>query len=103
MSSNDEVRGVTTGQITVGASLVTGFTAGIYCNSVQLQLLSGGTVSIVGASSLTDKGAVLFPSQPQNFGGPVTLWLQESGGATSVVQFIKTLTIGISTYLYPHT
>lgn len=96
----DRVFGITSGVITIGASLCEGFTSGQYVSSVQFQYLAGGTVSMVGISTMS-QGALLFASLPQNIGGPVTLWLNELGGATATVQYIKTLTIGVSTPLSP--
>lgn len=100
-TSQDDVRGITSGFITIGGSSCVGFTSGPYVNSVQFQLLTGSTAtSLVGVSTLS-QGALLFANQPQNFGGPVSLWINEFVGTTSIVQFIKTLTIGPSTPLTP--
>ncbi len=75
--------------------MVHGCTAGAYANGWMLNLLSGGTVSIVGISSLTAKGYVMG-SVPVMLGGPMSFYLQETAGVTSVVAVIKTLTAGFN-------
>ncbi len=90
MSSQDTAVGVTTGVLTIGATTCVGFTCGPYVNSVMFELLSGGTVTIVGVSTISATGYPLT-SIPVTIGGHPTLFFNEKAGVTSTVAFIKTL------------
>jgi hypothetical protein len=95
MAQMDYACGVTTAQVVVGATTVLGITGGAYCNGFILNLLSGGTVSIVGISSLAAKGYVMG-TVPVMLGGPISFYLQETAGVTSTVAILKTLTGGFA-------
>lgn len=95
MAASDYAYGLTTAQLTVGATTVLGITAGAYASGYILNLISGGTVSIVGISSLTAKGYVMG-TVPVMLGGPMSFYLQETAGVTSVVAMVKTLTAGFA-------
>lgn len=86
--------GITTALITIGASSCVGMTAGPYANSWMINLQTGGTVSLVGQSTLA-KG-YLLATVPVMIGGPATFWVNETAGVTSVISIAKTLTSGFA-------
>ncbi len=93
MANMDNAYGITTTQITIGATTVVGITAGVYCNGYIVNLLSGGTVAILGVSTASIIGYPLG-TVPVMIGGPIAFYLQESAGVTSKVAIVKTLTQG---------
>lgn len=66
-----------------------GISAGPFCNGYIVQYLSGGTVTLVGLSTMT--AGYLLSTTPIAIGGNTPIFFNESAGVTSVVQFIKTL------------
>lgn len=90
----DFTAGITTGQVVIGATTIFGFTGGPCVNGWELKQLSGGTLWLIGASMVGTSAAVVgFPINTSNFSffGPANFRIAESGGATSVVAFIKKL------------
>ncbi len=92
MASNDEARGLTASTFFIGASMCTKLTAGAYTNTWLLTLMTGGTVSINGVSTLTV--GYLMASTPVTIGGPTDVFLSETAGVTSSVSVLKSLTQG---------
>lgn len=94
MSAQDVAYGITTTQITIGATQVIGISGGANCNSQMLLQLSGGTLWIIGKSLSFAAGATggyPLASIPITIGGPSSIFIAESAGITSVLSIIKTL------------
>jgi hypothetical protein len=91
----DYAAGVTTGQITIGATMVVGLTGGIAMNGWMIKQLSGGTLWVIGASMNGITAAVVgYPvdnTNPISLAGPTKYFIAESAGVTSVLSFVKTL------------
>ncbi len=94
MASNDECRGLSAALIFAGASLCTKLTGGAYTNTWMLNLISGGTVSVNGISTLAV--GYLMSSTPITIGGPTDVYITETAGVTSKIGVLRSLTIGNS-------
>lgn len=92
MSSNDFTRGITTQQITVGATMMVGITAGPCVNSMMFKLhAGGGTCTILGISLLNGTGYAMDPLTPFIIGGDATVYINEKAGVTSIISVAKTI------------
>lgn len=92
MAAQDSAYGITSGTVTLGASLCIGLSMGPNGNGWLIQLLpGGGTCTVLGASSLTATGYVLLSSTPVAIGGQSKLFINEKAGVTSMISFIKTI------------
>lgn len=92
MSSNDFTRGLTTQQITVGATMMVGITAGPGVNSMMFKLhAGGGTCTILGISLLTGTGYAMDPLTPFVVGGNATVYINEKAGVTSIISVAKAI------------
>ncbi len=90
----DFAHGVTTGQITIGATTIIGLSGGPYVNGWLIKQLSGGTLWLIGASMNGLSAAVVgYPIAdiPISLAGPTSYRIAESAGVTSVITFVKTL------------
>ncbi len=96
MSSNDSVRGITTGRVSIGGSLCIGLSAGPLVNSWLLQYVSGGTACYLQGQSTMAIGYILG-TIPIAIGGPTDVYVNNGDGVTTVIQFIKTLS-GLTAY-----
>ncbi len=94
MASNDEARGLSASTFFIGASMCTRLSAGAYTNTWLLNLISGGTVSVNGISTLSV--GYLMSSTPVTIGGPTEVFLTETAGVTSSISLMRSLTIGNS-------
>ncbi len=90
MSSNDRAIGLTASTFFVGASLCTKLTAGAFTNTWLLNLITGGTVSINGTSTLAV--GYLMSSTPITIGGPTDVYITETAGVTSKISVLKSCT-----------
>lgn len=97
MSRQDDVRSIETMRVAVGTSAIIGVTAGVYVNSMVVNLFAvGGTLEIHGSSYATawTNGYRIQVGTPLTVGGPANFYFT-SQGATSVIDIIKTKTIDV--------
>ncbi len=95
MSAQDFAAGITTGQVTIGATKIIGFTGGALVNGWMVKQLSGGTLWLMGTTAVNGITAAVtgYPldSTAISLAGPTAFYIAESAGVTSVITFVKTL------------
>lgn len=82
--------GITTTLWAVGGTSCVGLTAGPRVNSITLHSIVGGSLTVVGVSTLS-AGYAIQPTIPLTFNGPVSLFANNQNGTTGVIQVIKHL------------
>lgn len=94
MNSNEYCNGLTSGTVTVGATMCLGMTAGPYVTGWLISKFSGGTVTMIGFgnSSMTTIGYII-DDKAVAIGGPASFNLNTPAGATAIVQFVKSLNL----------
>lgn len=96
MSSNDSVRGITSGTIAVGGSLCVQATGGPLAMGWLLNYVSGSSNTfLVGVSTMS--AGYRIGSIPIAIGGGCDLFLNNRDGVTTIVEFVKTLS-GFTAY-----